>query len=215
MCPANSPALSFPQALSAAVKAISQGFECMPPSGSMIQTVRTPENIEVLLTPSPFQELEIDHIEDGFLLPKVSPDNKPVRYIIYYVLNQSYGYFDRWSTLEHEPKNIVGASVLCSNGDHLAKELIDGAQAKAYFLECKQYSIFELLKLPEGPQVSYVVVQGIAPGVYTKHKSLVHLGLGYQRGLVYYVIGDRSVADARALFACLTKAGKVVTWQVV
>ncbi|ESK81621.1 hypothetical protein Moror_11108 [Moniliophthora roreri MCA 2997] len=187
----------------------------MPPPGLMIQTVGTPGNIEVLLTPSPFQESEIDYIEDSFLLPEVSPDNKPVRYIVYYAPNQSHGYFDRWSTLKHEPKNIVGASVLCSNGDHLAKGFIDSTRAKAYFLECKQYSIFELLKLPERPWVSYVVVQGITPGVYTKCKSLVHLSLGYQRGLVYCVMGDRSVTDARVLFACLTKAGKVVTWQVV
>ncbi|EEB89711.1 hypothetical protein MPER_12161, partial [Moniliophthora perniciosa FA553] len=190
-------------------KAPNHSVEIMPKPGTTLRIKGTPEVVEILSTPSEFDPSELNYIDDGFLLPEVSPDQKPVRYIVYLGSHgNTYGFFDRWKTLIREDKSIIGAELLCNGtGFYIVKGFVDGVRAKRFYTECLHYRIFELLQQPEGDRVFYLVIQGVCPGIYYKRQALVHTGLGYRGGWVYRLIGTKN--EANALFRRYQLAKKV------
>ncbi|KAK7041697.1 hypothetical protein VNI00_008986 [Paramarasmius palmivorus] len=187
----------------------------LPTASATIRLIKPTDSIEVLQIPPPFDAGDLEALaitEEQFLRPEMSPDGFTTRYIVYYGVNRSYGYFDRWPTLERQgDRDILGASILCDNRKGTVKRSFhDGVWARKCYVECLQYNIFHMLGQDIGTRVFYIVVKGVEPGVYTSRMGLVKDGLNWHAGVVYRLLGDR--ADAERLFRLFDAAGHVVKW---
>ncbi|KAK7021050.1 hypothetical protein VNI00_017539 [Paramarasmius palmivorus] len=172
----------------------------LPPPSSTIRYIRSTDTIEVLQEVPRFSEADMEALsitEDMFLEPEYRPDHKPSRYS------------DSLNTGEI----LTGAIAICPppRGQHIYRSFVDGLLGKNCYVECLEFGIFSLLKMDIGPNVFFIVVQGVRPGIYTRTKQLVSDGLVWRGGVVVRLLG--TAADAHRVFQKFNAAGKVGYWR--
>ncbi|KAK7053235.1 hypothetical protein VNI00_003860 [Paramarasmius palmivorus] len=131
--------------------------------------------------------------------PRGSSPTVPKRcYVVYVGVGGANGVYE---TLD-EAYAVSGGK---ANKQALIKRFNDAALGLQCYDDCVRYDLFKLLAVPWEAGEHFVVLAGVAPGVYNGRGQLMKLGLRWRGGEVIRVLGTE--AEAQAYFEHHEHAG--------
>lgn len=98
--------------------------------------------------------------------PMIAPPNEArPYYIVYHSREEVQGLFDHWAG----PENDYGPKELCQGYAHrLYKKFYDYDTARMCYEEARESKVLDLLVKPPVPEETFIVIEGVQPGVYHK-----------------------------------------------
>ncbi|KAJ8083541.1 hypothetical protein PM082_009415 [Marasmius tenuissimus] len=108
-----------------------------------------------------------------------------------------------WYTPErmaHSKRGLEGAKQYITSDHHLVKGFGDVELAQEFYNEYADSSAAAILATPVSQQETFVLLEGVLPGVYHSRKSLLWKGLQFRGGVVEHYTGSGSGRQARQHF---------------
>lgn len=100
-----------------------------------------------------------------FLMMIAPPNEARPYYVVYHGREQVQGLFDHWAG----PENDYGPKELCQGYvHHLYKKFYDYDMARMCYEEARESKVLDLLIKPPVPDETFIVIEGVQPGVYHK-----------------------------------------------
>ncbi|KAL0058018.1 hypothetical protein AAF712_015325 [Marasmius tenuissimus] len=128
--------------------------------------------------------------------PPSTQNNFPA-YVVYSGKDGMTGIFYSW----HNRRGLEGAKQYITSDHHLVKGFGDVELAQEFYNEFVNSSAAILLSAVMSQRETFVLLQGVLPGVYHSHKALLWKGLQFRGGVVERFTGSGSAARARQRFS--------------
>ncbi|KAL0063205.1 hypothetical protein AAF712_009903 [Marasmius tenuissimus] len=122
--------------------------------------------------------------------------NNYAAYVVYSGKDGVMGIFYSW----HSKRGLEGAKQYITSDHHLVKGFGDVELAQEFYNEYADLSAVAILATPVSQQETFVLLEGVLPGVYHSRKSLLWKGLQFRGGVVEHYTGSGSEQQARQHF---------------
>ncbi|KAJ8094779.1 hypothetical protein PM082_009990 [Marasmius tenuissimus] len=141
--------------------------------------------------------------------PTATQGNYPA-YVVYCGKDGVTGIFYSW----YDRRGLEGAKQYVTLDHHLVKGFGDVELAQEFYSEFASSSAATALATPIGQYETFVLLEGVLPGVYYNRKTLLWKGLQFRGGVVEIFTGSGCAAWARNRFTQAEGAGEIrVTHQ--
>ncbi|KAL0070406.1 hypothetical protein AAF712_002237 [Marasmius tenuissimus] len=127
--------------------------------------------------------------------PTATQGNYPA-YVVYCGKDGVTGIFYSW----YDRRGLEGAKQHVTLDHHLVKGFGDVELAQEFYGEFASSSAATALATPIGQYETFVLLEGVLPGVYYNRKTLLWKGLQFRGGVVEVFTGSGCVARARNRF---------------
>ncbi|KAL0063642.1 hypothetical protein AAF712_009440 [Marasmius tenuissimus] len=141
-------------------------------------------------------DVRFDAMARAYATQPPQTQNNYAAYVVYSGKDGVTGIFYSW----HSKRGLEGAKQYITSDHHLVKGFGDIELAQEFYNEYADSSAAAILATPVSQQETFVLLEGVLPGVYHSRKSLLWKGLQFRGGVVEHYTGSGSGRQARQHF---------------